>query len=265
MRFPAALREWRSRRRYSQLDLALEAGVSARHLSFLETGRARPSREMIERLGEALELPLHARNELLVTAGFAARYGERGLDSDEMSPVRAAIAHTLERHQPYPGFAIDRMWTVRRMNAAAKRLFGALGLVEGGSLLELLLSGTLPAFIDNWVEVAHHSALRLRAESLQLGGVPEMETAARLLETAGRHHALPAGPVVPVVIRQGETRLSLFATVAQFGTPQDVTLADLKIELFFPADQASALILEAMTGQGIPTPPISPAHGTDQS
>jgi transcriptional regulator with XRE-family HTH domain len=256
MRFSDDLREWRAARRLSQLDLALEAGVSARHVSFLETGRARPSREMVERLGEALRLPLAARNRMLSCAGFAARYPARDLDSEAMAPIRAAIERMLDRHEPWPGFAIDRLWVIRRLNRAATALFAPLGLREGGSLLDVLLSGALVPLVENWPDVARHTAQRLRAESLDQGGVAVLDDAARRLAGTAGPPAAPVGPVVPVVLRLGETRLSLFATVAQFGTPEDVTLADLRIELFFPAD---AVTEAALAGDG--TAPAISAGG----
>lgn len=138
--FSDHLRHWRRTRRFSQLDLSLEANVSARHISFLETGRARPSREMITQLGEALTIPLSARNQMFAAMGFASRYEARDWDEAEMVPIRRAIDRTLDRHAPYPGIAIDRLWRLTRMNTPAQKMFGMLGMAEGGSLLELLRS-----------------------------------------------------------------------------------------------------------------------------
>ena len=242
-RFPDTLRRWRRTRRLSQLALALEADVSARHISFLETGRARPSREMIGRLGTALDLPLTARNQLLTDAGFAARYPGRRWDADDMAPVRAAVDHMLARHAPYPAFAVDRLWRILNLNVPAARLFGALGLEAGTSLLDLMMSDTLPSLIENWPQIACHTAQRLRTESAAQGGVAELDrTAAHL----ARQTDIPEetlGPVVPTIYRMGDTRLSLFSTIAQFGTPEDLTLDDLRIELFFPADEETKAAL----------------------
>ncbi len=247
--FPEALKEWRSKRRLSQLELAAEADVSARHIAFLETGRARPSPAMIGRLGEALRIPLAARNQMLTLAGFAARYPGRQWDADEMAPVRAAVDRTLERHAPYPAIAVDRLWAVIRMNRPAQMLFGELGLVEGGSLLDLVLSDHLPPLIENWPDVAHHSAQRLRTESAAQGGVPRLDRAADKLAATPGAGRTKIGPVVPTIYRAGTTRLSLFAIIAQFGTPEDLTLDDLKIELFFPADPETEQALRAMQAQ----------------
>lgn len=244
--FADTLKTWRKARRLSQLDLACEADVSSRHISFLETGRARPSAEMVGRLGEALHLPLEARNRMLIHAGFAPRYVRRDWNEDEMAPIRAALAHTLAGHEPYPAFAVDRLWTVVKMNAAATRLFAIVGLGEGASLLDMVASGALAPFIENWPEVAHHSAQRLRTESAAQGGAPALEEAAERLLKAPTARAERFGPVIPTIYRAGDARLSLFSTIAQFGTPEDVALDDLKIEMFFPADEATAETLRAM-------------------
>lgn len=179
--FPESLKIWRKTRRCSQLDLALEANVSSRHISFLETGRARPSAEMILRLGEALSLPLTARNQMLTQAGFAARYPARKWDAADMAPIRAAMEHTLAGHAPYPAIALDRLWTVVRMNAPTRMLFAPLNVGEGDSMLDLVMSDALPPLVENWPEVAHHSAQRLRTESAAQGGVAALDRAANHL------------------------------------------------------------------------------------
>ncbi len=247
--FPHALKEWRKTRRYSQLELASEANVSARHIAFLETGRARPSPAMIGRLGDALDIPLAARNQMLTLAGFAARYPGRQWDADEMAPVRAAVGHTLERHAPYPAIAVDRLWSVIRLNRPARVLFGELELVEGGSLFDLMVSDDLPPRIENWAEVSHRAAQRLRMESAAQGGAPQFDRAADKLAATPDPTELNFGPVVPTIYRTGTTRLSLFAIIAQFGTPEDLTLDDLKIELFFPADAETDQALRTMSAQ----------------
>ena len=245
--FAQSLRTWRQARRFSQLDLALEAEVSARHISFLETGRARPSRDMIARLGDALHLPLSAQNTLLTHAGFAAMYTTSRWEDAAMAPIRAAIDHTLKAHAPYPAMALDRLWRIVRMNRPAEQLYGMLGMHEGASLLELMVSPALPQVIENWGEVAHHSAQRLRTESAAQGGVAELDEVARYL--AKVPHDAPPGttPVIPAILNTGTMRLSLFGTIAQFGTPEDVTLDAMKIELFFPADAESKAVLENLS------------------
>lgn len=244
--FPETLKLWRKARRFSQLDLAGEADVSARHISFLETGRAQPSREMIGRLGDALNLPLATRNQMLSHAGFAPRYKGRNWDADEMAPIRAAVDHTLASHAPYPAVALDRFWTILQMNTPAAVLFGGLGIGVGDSFIDLVMSDRLAGFVENWPEVAHHTALRLRTESAAQGGVPQLEAAADKLASV-KHGRKPApSPVVPTIFRAGEMRLSLFSTIAQFGTPEDLALDDLKIELFFPSDEETTAILRAL-------------------
>lgn len=244
--FPHSLKTWRKARRFSQLDLALEADVSARHISFLETGRARPSREMIGRLGDALELPLDARNQMLIHAGFAARYPKRAWDDADMAPIRGAVDHMLGSHAPYPAIALDRRWTVVRLNAPAGMLFGLMGVGEGDSLLDLMLLEELPPVIENWPEVAHHTARRLRTESAAQGGFPALDRAADHLSRVPAPDARTLGPVVPAIYRAGGLRLALFATIAQFGTPEDLLLDDLRIELFFPADTGSETTLRSL-------------------
>ncbi|MCT4683999.1 MAG: helix-turn-helix transcriptional regulator [Roseicyclus sp.] len=245
--FAETLRFWRQARRLSQLELALEAGVSARHISFLETGRARPSAEMIGRLGAAMALPLDARNQMLTRAGFAAAYAARDWNDAEMGPIRHAVERMLAGHAPFPGLAVDAEWTVLRLNPAAAALFGRLGLSEGGSFLELMLSDRLPALVENWPEVAQHTATRLRLESAARGGVARLDAAAAHLAQVPHPRGTSTGPVVPVTLRLGDSRLSLFSTLAQFGTPEDLLLEDLRIELFFPMDDTTEAALRALT------------------
>ncbi|MFL4470294.1 helix-turn-helix domain-containing protein [Tateyamaria armeniaca] len=244
--FPGTLRTWRKARRLSQLDLAGEAGVSARHISFLESGRARPSPEMIGRLSDALALPLDARNQMLTHAGFAARYPGRAWTDGEMRPIRAAVDHMLAAHAPYPALAVDRVWTVMAMNDPATKLYGLLGMNVGDSLLDLMMSDTLPPLIENWGQVAHHACQRLRTESAAQGGVPVLDGAADHLGRVPRSRGQTTGPVIPTILNTGTLRLSIFATIAQFGTPEDIALEDLKVELYFPADPDSDALLRAM-------------------
>ena len=244
--FAQSLKTWRTARRFSQLALAMEADVSSRHISFLETGRARPSRDMITRLGDALQLPLAARNQMLTHAGFAVKYPGRRWNSDEMAPIRTAVDTMLAHHMPYPGLALDRLWSIRRLNPAAARLYGQFGLAEGDSLLDLMMSDHLPAMVENWPDVARHAAARLRTESLMQGGVPELDRVTEHLARVDSADDVSPGPVVPTILHLGEARLSMFATIAQFGTPEDLTLEDLKIELYFPMDQASEAFLRQL-------------------
>jgi transcriptional regulator with XRE-family HTH domain len=249
--FPQSLRTWRAARRYSQLELAMEAGISTRHLSFLETGRANPSREMVIRLGEALQLPLDARNHMLTKAGFSVRYKGRDWDDAEMIPVRRAVSWQLERHAPYPGIALDRLWTIREANGVALALFGAFGIGRGDSLLDLMTMEMLPSVVENWPEVAHHAAVRLRTESAALGGIPEFDPVIRYLSDVPQTRVWPNSPVIPTIISQGSVRLSMFATVSQFGTPEDLLLDDLKVELYFPMDDVTEMAFQAMNTEQV--------------
>lgn len=244
--FAQSLRAWREARHFSQLDLAMKGGVSTRHLSFLETGRARPSRDMIARLSEALQLPLDARNQLLTSAGFAPRYPCRKWASDDMEPIRRSIDLMLARHDPYPGVALDRLWTLRQMNSAGRQLYAQIGLGTGDSLLDLMMSAQMVHIIENWPDVARHTAARLRTESIAQGGVPQLDTTADHLSSVAGEVADSPGPVVPTILRLGGRRLSLFAAIAQFGTPEDLTLEDFKIEFYFPLDAATEEALRAM-------------------
>lgn len=245
--FSDALKSWRKARRYSQLELAHEANVSSRHLSFLETGRANPSREMIQKLGEALNLPLAVRNQMLAHAGFAARYPQRDWSSDEMAPIRDAVAYMMRQHAPYPAMAVDRHWAILQMNQPAELLLGMIGARVGVSLLDLMLQSSVQAMIENWHEVAQHTVERLRVESASRGGDPRLDEVIAELARFPSPDTETLGPVIPTIYRAGDLRLSLFTTIAQFGTPEDLALDDLKIELFFPADEDTAAALTVLS------------------
>ena len=251
--FGALLKDWRGQRRMSQLDLGLSANVSARHISFLETGRARPSRTMVFQLSETLDVPRGARNVLLNAAGFAPAYRSRALDDEDMENVRKAVEWMLDRHEPFPAIALDRHWRIIKANRPSQMLLSGVGLVEGDSLLEAMANSDVmkPAFA-NWPEVARHTITRLRTESAHLGGDTILDEAAdRLSAEIGSdlpqdNAVLPA--VIPARYRAGGMTLSFFSTIAQFGTAEDIALADLKIELMFPADDATRDVLVARAG-----------------
>lgn len=202
---------------------------------------------MVVRLGEALQLPLDARNQMLTRAGYAVRYKARDWDDTEMAPVRRAVGRQLESHAPYPGLAVDRMWTVREANATALALFGGFGIGIGDSMLDLLMRPALPEVIENWAEVAHHAAVRLRTENAALGGVDEFEAVIRYLSSAPQPQSQSTGPVIPTVLTLDGIRLSMFATISQFGTPEDLLLEDLKVELYFPMDEATETAFRTMS------------------
>ena len=248
----AFLREWRERRRLSQLALALDADVSARHVSFLETGRARPSREMLIRLAERLDVPLRERNTLLLAAGFAPAYAERPLDDPALSAVRASIDRVLAGHEPYPALAIDRHWTL----IAANRIVSPLLTQVEPSLLQppinvLRLSlhpaGLAPriANLDQW---RRHLLERLRH---QVEATADAELADLFDELHAYEIPQSTGPTtapsdeqgnvfVPLRLNTDQGQLALLSTTMVFGTPVDVTLAELAIEAFFPADAETA-------------------------
>lgn len=249
--FPALLRRWRGQRRLSQLGLAAEAGVSARHVSFLESGRARPSREMVLRLSEALEMPRAARNEILGAAGFADLYPQSPIGAEALAPARAALDRVMMRHDPYPAVLMDRDWALVALNGSATRLFGAVGLGPGDSALSLLdLPGGPASVIENWGEVGHHMLHRLRAESRAAGGLALLDRAAARIARDARVAAYqpvgPLPPVVPTIYRAGGLRLPLFSSFLQIGGAEDIVLGDLRVELMFPMDAEGAALLERL-------------------
>lgn len=249
MPFADHLRGWRRRRGLSQLSLGLTADVSARHIAFLETGRSHPTRAMVLRLSEALAVPRADRNAWLEAAGFAAAYRRRDLRTAEMATIRSAVDWMLERHAPYPAFAYDRHWSLAALNPPAAALLGAVGLGAGDNMLQALLKpGPLRQAIDNWPEVALHVGARLRTESRHVGGDPVLDEAAAML--AAERDEPGVGPgVLPAVTttryRLGDVLLTMFSTIAQFGSAEDIALAELKLELLFPADEATRQALLA--------------------
>ncbi len=243
------LRDWRRRRRLSQLDLALEAGVSSRHLSFIETGRARPSAEMVVQLAERLDVPLRDRNHLLLAAGYAPAYGQRGLDEPEMEPVRAALESVLRGHEPYPAVVVDRHWGM----VAANRSIGLLTEGAAAHLLEppvnvlrlgLHPEGLAPR-IANLAEWRAHLLDRLGRQAV-VSGDPALsalhhELAAYPAGDPGPSLDLAAGELaVPLRLRRGDAELVFISTITTFGTAVEVTLSELSIEAFLPADPATA-------------------------
>jgi transcriptional regulator with XRE-family HTH domain len=265
--FGRLLREWRSVRRRSQLDLALEAEVSARHLSFLETGRAQPSREMVLLLGSVLEVPLRERNALLQAAGFAPAYRETGLSAPAMAEMKEAVRLLLRQHEPFAAMALDRHWNLVMANAAYLRTLALLlgeagprGLVAYEVLPEPRLNALRALFdpnglrphIANWDEVAQDLVARVRREAAFDGDAETARLLADLVAAApapALDGALPHGPqalVVPVEIRVGAALLRFFTTITTVGAPQDVTLAELRIEAFHAADAATEAAVRGM-------------------
>ena len=238
------LRDWRQRRRLSQLDLALEAGVSTRHLSFVETGRSRPSPEMVLHLADRLEVPLRERNQLLLAAGYAPQYAARSLDGPELAHVRDAVGRVLAGHEPYPAFAVDRGWNMVMSNAALGPLLDGVAselLVPPVNCMRVALhpQGLAPR-IANLGEWRGHLLHRLANEA-RLTGDGELEALHEELlgypgETADD---APDAAAVMVSLRL-DNGMSFFSTVTTFGTATDVTVSELSIEAFFPADPQTA-------------------------
>ena len=246
------LRAWRQRRNLSQLELALEAEVSARHVSFLETGRARPSREMVIRLAQQLEVPLRERNTMLLAAGYAPVYAERELEASEMAPVRQAIDRFLRAHEPYPAVVVDRYHNLLASNDALELLLDGVApeLLEppaNGMRIALHPRGMAPRTL-NLPEWSAHLLHRVRREA-QITADPELAALYDELVgypgvhvTSQRADVHPADILLPLRLRDtdGTNELSFFTTLSTFGTAADITLAELAIEAFYPANAYTA-------------------------
>ena len=259
----ALLKEWRRRRHMSQLDLALEAGVSTRHLSFIETGRSRPSAEMCMQLAESLEIPLRDRNQILLAAGYAPVYAQRPFDDPELAPVREALERVLAGHEPYPAIVVDGHW----------------GMLAANSAIGLLTAGVAEHLLEPPVNVLR---LGLHPEGLAPRIANLAEWRAHLLDRLGRqavstqdaalfalHDELAAYPggddpapppdlvageiAVPLRLRHDHGVASFISTVTTFGTAVDVTVAELSIESFFPADAATAELVRSASAAAAPT------------
>ncbi|MGV9378646.1 helix-turn-helix domain-containing protein [Nonomuraea sp. NPDC003707] len=249
--FGELLRSWRQRRRVSQLDLAIEADVSARHISFLETGRARPSREMVMKLAEELDVPLRQRNRLLMSAGFAPVYPEREVRAPEMEVVRQALDKILAGHEPYPAVVVDAAWNLVAANSAAAMFMDGVPaelLKEPINVMRLSLHpDAMGGRLLNLAEVRAHLLYQLRR---QAEGSGDARLAALYDELASyeypgvdlnvAHVPGPADILVPLRIAAGDRVLSMFTTIATFGTPVDVTVSELAIETFWPNDEETA-------------------------
>jgi transcriptional regulator with XRE-family HTH domain len=252
------LRQWRQRRRLSQLDLACDAGVSTRHLSFVETGRAHPSRDMLLHLSEQLDVPVRERNVLLVAAGYAPIFPERPLADPALAPARAAIDLVLERQKPYPAFALDRHWRIVASNATLPELYDGVApeLMQppvNAMRLSLHPDGLAPKIV-NLAEWRAHLLFRLRRQV-------ELTADATLIEllkevssypgVSGAHvdvAKLENEIVVPFRVKLAGEILSFFSMTTIFGTPVDVMLSELALELFFPADDATAVTVRRIGG-----------------
>ena len=262
--FGESLRQWRQQRRLSQLDLAQQADVSARHLSFVETGRSVPSREMVLRLASRLEVPLRERNAMLMAAGYAPMYRERPLDHPDLALARQAVDTILKSHEPYPALAIDRHWQLVSGNAVVPHLLAAADpslMAPPVNVLRLTLHprGLAPNIV-NLGQWRRHLLERL-AQQIQVTGDRVLVALMEELRTypfaaAGDDvhlHGEHPGVVVPFRLRTGSAVLSFFSTTTVFGTPVDITLQELALEAFFPADpRTGELLRQLMTAGPLP-------------
>lgn len=248
------LREWRATRRLSQLDLALAADTSTRHLSCVETGKSQPSRELVARLADALAMPLRERNALLLAAGFAPIFPESALGTPALAQVRRAIDFILAQQEPFPAFLLDRHWNVLQANAAALRVnrfvLGGRESAHRNMLRQLLDPSDLRAAIANWQEVAGHLVHHLHDV---IATTPSDHVARALLDDVLAYPGVPPrwrlrdldstpSPLLDTIFRAGNDELRFFSTLTRFGTPGDVTLDELHIECCFPTDEATAAI-----------------------
>ncbi len=246
------LREWRVRRRMSQFDLATEAGISARHVSFVETGRARPSREMVLLLARVLDVPLRDRNDLLAAAGYAPIYRETGLDAPAMAQVRRALDFILRQQEPYPAIVLDRQWNVLKANDATARLVEAFvdpaaDLGAPNAMRLMFHPRGFRPHIVNWEATAAALIQWLHRDVLSGAGGLE---ARRLLDELLSYPGVPGrwrtldldastGPFLAIDFRKGDLALRYFSTLTGLGTPHDITLQEIRIEAFFAADEAT--------------------------
>jgi len=254
--FPAKVRWWRKQRGISQLDLAQRAGISQRHLSFLELGRSKPSREMIELIASALNVPLREHNTLLVAAGYAPVWREADLGASELREVRQALDYILMQQEPYPAVVVDRRWNLLMANRGATRLVDFLvGPITPGAKVNLADSLIAPdilrPFLLNWRDVAGYFIRSVEADAAADGTDETAAFLKRLTAYEGVRAVVaappanPAAPVLAMHFQKGDTSLRLFTTIATLGTPQDITLQELRIESFFPMDNGTDQVLRA--------------------
>lgn len=257
--FATLLKAGRRRRRLSQLELAVDAAVSQRHLSFLESGRAKPSRAMILQLCEALEIPLRERNDWLVAAGFAPMFHARALEDPRMEHVLGAVDLMLGKHAPFPALALDRAWDIVRMNTPFARFIGLLGEdpwtpIGGCNLLRLMFHPRgLRPLVTNWPACGPLLWQRALREAHTPGGAAMLPVldALRPHVDAAQAAIDPHAPLLPILtvdLALNGLHASLFTVIATFGTPQDVTADELRIEFLFPADAATERLLNQLAG-----------------
>jgi len=263
-RFGDVLRHWRGARRMSQLTLATEAEISSRHLSFLETGRAQPSREMVLLLAGVLDVPLRDQNVMLTAAGYAPIYRETALGAPELGQVRRALGFMLTQQEPFPAIVVDRHWNLLMQNDGARRLFApfldpaAVAQVPGPpNVVRMTFHPQgLRRYIVNWEALAGPLIQQIHREAV--GGIPD-EGTRQLLDEILAYPGVPASwrtpdaraqsaPFLPMMLRKGDLALRFFTTIATLGTPQDITLQELRVECFFPGDDATEEFARRLAG-----------------
>jgi transcriptional regulator with XRE-family HTH domain len=254
--FASRLAGWRKKRALSQLQLALAASCSQRHVSFLELGRTQPSRDMVLRLSAVLDLPLRQSNELLLAAGFAAVWSECNFDDAALAPARQALDHILAQQEPFPAVVVDRRWNLLQANSGAVRLVEFLvGPIEEGAPINLAdaLVGpdVLRPYLSNWADVVSYFVGTVEADATADGSAETAALLERLISypdvRAAQAEIIPPvleGPILPMHFVKDGVRLSLFTTIATLGTPQDITLQELRIESFFPMDADTGQVFQ---------------------
>lgn len=252
-KFSHLLRHWRQQRRLSQLELAGQANVSARHVSFLESGRSRPSREMVQLLGVALDLPLDERNVLHVAAGFVPPYGDRDQVAENLPLVRQALDFMLRQQEPYPAIVIDGRWNIRLRNEATKRMFSAFhqsydveSAIADNAMHTVFHPKALRQFIVNWeefaggmIQILHREVASGSRVSAQLLNDIMIYPGLSVFSKPARAPT-DSSPVMTMQLQKGDFRLTFFSTFTTFAMPADAALQQLKIECFYPADDATA-------------------------
>jgi transcriptional regulator with XRE-family HTH domain len=260
VKFPARLAWWRKKRGQSQMQLAMAASCSQRHISFLELGRTKPSREMVLRLSEALDVPLRQSNELLLAAGFAPVWAATDLSAESLAPVREAIDYMLDQQEPYPAVVVDRRWNLLQANKGAVALVEFLvGPIAPGTPINLAdaLVGpdVLRPHLANWDAIVRYFIRSVEADAAADATPETVALLERLLaymdvrETLSQSPSTDStAPILPMQFHKGRTKLNLFTTIATLGTPQDITLQELRIESFFPMDEETRKVFRAWAG-----------------
>ncbi len=248
--FGRELRYWRKQRGFSQLELAAQAGTTSRHVSFLETGRSRPSSEMVERLSSQLAVPLRERNQLFEAAGLTAPYRGEAIEESPLEPFRFAMDSMLHQHLPYPGMVVDRTWNIVRANASAQQMISD---AEGTNMVRLMYGGAWREMIENWDHVAWAGIRRIRDD---VARHPEDPVLAELLEFATEAIAdvpRPRGSGSDLILcprfRFGDLVVPTITVVAQFGSPRDVTIDELRIELIYPEDDVGRRVFAELASR----------------